>query len=208
MNTVVACAAIVLVCAVAFAQENVKSWNFDADEAGKAAKGFSGQTGKWEVRKDDSAPSKPNVLAQTAAREKKEYNVVLATDTSCRDLELSVKFKSVEGKIDQGGGLVWRAKDAKNYYTARFNPLEDNYRLYKVVDGVRTQLQSADLKLPAGWHTLKVVMAGDQITCYCNDQKLLEAKDDTFQDAGKIGLWTKADAQTLFDDLSLTVRDK
>lgn len=208
MSPIVAGVAVMLACAMAFAQENVKTWNFDNDEAAKVAKGFSSETGTWEVKKDDGAPSKPNVLAQTAAREKKEYNVALATDVSCRDLELSVKFKSVAGKIDQGGGLVWRARDAKNYYIARFNPLEDNYRLYKVVDGVRTQLQDADLKLPAGWHTLKIVMSGDQITCYCNDQKLLEAKDDTFKDAGKIGLWTKADAQTLFDDLTLTVKDK
>ena len=97
---------------------------------------------------------------------------------------------------------MWRYKDAGNYYVARMNPLEDNYRVYKVVAGKRTQLGSVDVKVPAGqWHTLRVVQKADRIQCYLDGKSQLDVKDDTFPDAGKIGLWTKADAQTDFADL-------
>jgi len=114
-----------------------------------------------------------------------------------------VAFKAVRGKKDQGGGIVWRYKDANNYYIACINPLEDNYRVYKVVDGKRTQLQTKErLKVPAGeWHDLKIKTKGDRIECFLDGKKELDTKDGTFTDAGKIGLWTKADAQTEFDDL-------
>jgi hypothetical protein len=115
-------------------------------------------------------------------------------------------MKAVAGEVDQGGGLVWRAKDAKNYYLARYNHLEDNYRLYKVVDGKRTLIQNADITHSDGWHTLRVRMTGDQITCEYDGKTYLEAKDDTFPGPGKIGLWSKADAQSQFDDLSLKGR--
>jgi hypothetical protein len=113
----------------------------------------------------------------------------------------------VRGKTDQGGGLVWRYVDADNYYIARMNPLESNYRLYKVVNGKRTQLVTKeDLKVPVGqWHVLAVTMKGDQIECSLDGKKYLEAKDSTFPMAGKVGLWTKADAQTNFDDFSVAV---
>jgi hypothetical protein len=112
-------------------------------------------------------------------------------------------MKAIAGKEDQGGGLVWRAKDAKNYYVARYNPLEDNYRLYKVEKGKRTQLKSANIKPREGWHTLRVSMKGNVIECYYDGQKFLEAEDGTFSDSGKIGLWTKSDAQTHFDGLTV-----
>jgi hypothetical protein len=116
-------------------------------------------------------------------------------------VDLSVQMKAVAGRSDQGGGLIWRAKDAKNYYVARYNPLEDNFRVYKVVNGSRSEFQSATIKHSAGWHTLRVTMAGDHIECYYDGKKYLDVKDSTFADAGRIGLWTKADAQTHFDDL-------
>ncbi len=117
-------------------------------------------------------------------------------------------FKAVRGKIDQGGGLVWRYQDAKNYYVARMNPLESNYRVYKVVDGKRTQLGTKeDVKIPAGeWHVLKIEQTGEQIECWLDGKKYLEVKDDTFTKAGRVGLWTKADAQTRFDDLRMIER--
>src|SRR6266567_2465356 len=83
-----------------------------------------------------------------------------ADDTNAKDVDVSVKMKAVAGETDQGGGLVWRARDAKNYYLARYNPLEDNYRLYKVVDGKRTLIQNADITHSGGWHTLRVTMSG------------------------------------------------
>jgi len=179
-------------------------FNFDADKAGEAPKGWQAAVGTWKVAADETAPSKPNVLAQSAAGPNAQFNVALATDTSLKDLDLAVKMKAVSGEIDQGGGPVWRARDAKNYYVCRWNPLEDNFRLYKVVEGKRTQLANADLKAEPGWRTIRVTMKGEQIECYLDGKKVVEAKDDTFKDAGKVGLWTKADAATHFDDLTVS----
>lgn len=152
---------------------------------------------------DGEAPSKPNVIAQTAKSSGPTFNLALIEGSSHKDLVLEVKMKPAAGEIDQGGGLVWRARDAKNYYLARFNPLEDNFRVHKVADGKRSQLQSAELEAADGWHTLKIEMAGERIQCFFDGKRRLEVKDDTFKDAGQIGLWTKADAQTRFDDLEV-----
>ena len=181
--------------------KHAKTWSFDGDKPGEAAKGVSTEVGEWKVTTDDSAPSKPNVLAQKAKNSGSTFNVALITDSSYKDVELSVQMKAIAGDEDQGGGLVWRAKDAKNYYIARFNPLEDNYRVYKVVDGRRTQLGSSDIKATPGWHALRVEMVGSHIVCYLDEKKHLDVEDETFKEAGKIGLWSKADAQSHFDDL-------
>ncbi len=185
------------------AQGGKESWNFDTDIPGSIAKGFTNEVGEWKVVTDPNAPSQPNVLAQLAKNSGATFNVTLLGDTNHKNLEISVQMKAVAGKGDQGGGLVWRAKDAKNYYVARYNPLEDNYRLYKVEKGRRSQLKSADIKHQEGWHTLRVTMKDNLIQCYYDGEKYLEDKDNTFSGAGKIGLWTKADAQTQFDDLTV-----
>ncbi len=117
-------------------------------------------------------------------------------------MDLTVRFHAIAGKFDQGGGLVWRAKDGRNYYIARYNPLEDNFRVYTVVDGQRTQLQNADIPRSDGWHTLRVTMRGDHIQCFYDGKKSLDVHDTTFTKPGHIGLWTKADARTRFDDLT------
>jgi hypothetical protein len=187
--------------AVAAGQANVR--NFDQDQPGQPPKGFTVVEGTWRVYADEDAPSKPNTLGQDAASDKPTYNLVLADEPRPKDLDLTVRMKSLSGDVDQGGGLVWRAKDAKNYYVCRFNPLEKNYRVYRVVDGKRTQLLSADLEAAAGWHLLRTTMKGDQIRCYMDDKELLTIQDATFPNAGKVGLWTKADAKTRFDDLSV-----
>ncbi len=193
-----------MLAAVVVAAQGKMSWNFDGDKVGEIAKGFTNEVGKWEVVADDTAPSKPNVLAQLAKSSGPTFNITLVNDTNYKDVDITVKMKAISGSMDQGGGIVWRAKDAKNYYIARYNPLEDNYRLYKVVNGERTQLKSADIPHTPGWHTLRVAMNGDRIECYYDDKKHLDAKDSTIQTAGKIGLWTKADAQTHFDDLTVS----
>jgi hypothetical protein len=182
-------------------EKHEKTWSFDGDKAGETAKGFSKEVGEWKVVADDSAPSKPNVLAQTAKNSGSTFNLILVADPKYKDVEVSVKMKAIAGDEDRGGGLVWRAKDAKNYYIARFNPLEDNYRVYKVVDKKRIQLASADIKATPGWHTLKVEMVGNHIEGYFDGKKHLDVKDDTFKEAGRLGLWSKADAQSHFDDL-------
>jgi hypothetical protein len=185
----------------AFAQTS-KSWNFDLDAAGAIAKGFTNEFGTWQVTVDPTAPSKPNVLAQLAKSAGPDFNVTLFQETNFKDVDLSVQMKAIAGKNDQGGGLVWRAKDGKNYYIARYNPLEDNFRVYKVVNGRRTEFQSAAIKHTDGWHSLRVTMTADHIECHYDGKKYLDVKDSTFMDGGKIGLWTKSDAQTNFDDLT------
>jgi hypothetical protein len=182
----------------------VKVLNFDQDQTGQPPKGFTVGEGTWKVYADEDAPSKPNTLGQDAASGKPTYNLILVDEAGPRDVDLSVRMKSISGEIDQGGGLVWRAKDAKNYYICRFNPLEDNYRVYKVEDGKRTQLGNADVKAPAGWHVLRATMKGDQIRCYMDGKEYLAVQDHTFTEAGKAGLWTKADAKTRFDELSVS----
>jgi hypothetical protein len=187
-----------------------RAWNFDKDEAGKLPEEWSvrmtnpkGALAKWHVTADSHAPSPPNVMTLTQTTESgSTFNLLINDDTSYKDLDLSVKIKANSGKEDQGGGLLWRCIDQDNYYICRINPLEGNYRVYKVVEGKRTQLGSASAKLETGkWYTLRVTMVGDQISCDLDGQKTLEAKDDTFKGAGTIGLWTKADAASSFDDL-------
>jgi hypothetical protein len=176
-----------------------KTWTFDDDQTGAIAKGFTNEVGEWKVAASDNG----NALAQSAKNPNSVFNVTLISDTNAKDVDLSVRMKAIAGEHDQGGGLVWRAKDAKNYYLARYNPLEDNFRLYHVVGGKRTLIQNVDISHSDGWHTLRVTMTGDQITCYYDGKKYLEAKDSTFPAAGKIGLWSKADAQSHFDDVVL-----
>jgi hypothetical protein len=169
-----------------------------------AAKTNKGPGSVWRVLEDASAPG-GKALAQVSAEGPNPlFNLCVAENAKYRDLDLTVSFKAVAGSKDQGGGPVWRYKDADNYYISRMNPLEDNYRVYKVVRGKRTQLGSADVKAPAGqWHTLRIVQQGNRIQCYLNGKLHLDVKDDTFKEAGKVGLWTKADAQTHFAALAV-----
>jgi hypothetical protein len=164
-----------------------------------AARTGEGPGSAWKVVEDATAPGHKALAQTSAAGAKRLFNLCVAKKTSFRDLDLTVAFKAVAGKIDRGGGPVWRYTDAKNYYVARMNPLEDNYRVYKVVAGKRTQLATADLKVDAKkWHTLRVVHVGRHIECYFDGKRYLDVNDDAFPKAGKIGLWTKADAQTHF----------
>src|SRR5262249_57455647 len=115
-----------------------KSWSFDEDQTGRISAGWTNETGTWQVVADADAPSKPNCLAQVSSNHSGGYfNVAVANAPEVKDLELSVKSKGVAGREDQGGGLVWRYRDIKNYYIARQNNLEGNYRVYKVLNGRR-----------------------------------------------------------------------
>jgi hypothetical protein len=176
----------------------------------KAAHTGTGAGSVWMVLPDPSAPSNSGlVLAQTAASPSKYFNLCVADEPSAKDLELQVAFKAVKGKEDQGGGLVWRYQDADNYYVARMNPLETNFRVYKVIAGKRIQLGSKEgVQAPVGrWHTISIKQVGDKIECSFDGQLYLEATDKAITEAGKVGLWTKADAQSYFDDLQLTPLD-
>jgi hypothetical protein len=196
----------------AMAQDKYRTITFAKDDLGKVPKGWTAaKTGKgegsvWKVVEDSTAPSKRGfALAQTAKSPGQTFNLCILDDSNYQQVEVSVAFKAVEGKIDQGGGIVWRYQDADNYYIARYNPLEDNFRLYKVVAGKRMQLATKEeIALKAGeWHTIKIAMEGNKIECKLNGKQIFEATDDAFPKAGKIGLWTKADAQTHFDEFKV-----
>lgn len=195
------------------------SINFDKETAGEAPKGFTtaltggGKPGVWVVVKDDTAPSKGNVLAQTDS-DKTGYRfpVCVYEGLMVKDADISVKIKAISGQEDQGGGIVWRYKDKDNYYIVRANALEDNVVLYKVQNGKREDLPlkgegktyGKKVKVPTmQWNTLRVTAAGKFITIYFNGAKLYEAEDGTFAEAGKVGLWTKADSIIHFDDLQI-----
>jgi hypothetical protein len=187
------------------AQGSNKGWNFDTDSTDSIAKGFTNEVGNWKVEPDSTAPSKPNILAQLAKSGGSVFNVTLVSDTKYKDLDISVKMKAISGGNDQGGGLIWRAQDARNYYIARYNPLEDNFRVYKVVNGRRsTEFQTANISHTDGWHTLRVTMTADHIECYYDGKKYLDVRDSSITEAGRIGLWTKSDAQSHFDDVTVT----
>ena len=193
--------------------------NFDRDEVGKSPKDFvfgltgKGKPGIWIVQKNPTAPSAPNVLAQTNA-DPVSYRFPLCVydGFSGRDVDISIRYKPVSGKEDQAAGIVWRYQDQNNYYIVRANANENNVVLYKVENGIRTDLPllgqgrtyGMKAKIPSGeWGTLRVVAKGNHFEVYSNGTKLYEVDDSTFPMAGKVGLWTKADSVTLFDDLTI-----
>lgn len=191
-------------------------WRFDKDQVNRIPNGWSiRQTNPteslatWKIVAEESAPSRPSVMALTASNNYNgTYNLAVVEGSSFQDLDLTIQVKAVKGEEDQGGGPIWRCKDRDNYYICRFNPLESNYRVYKVVNGRRRQLDSTMIESQAGrWYTLRVTMLGDQITCYMDGKKMLEATDGTFSGPGMVGLWTKADAVTSFDDLEVRPLD-
>jgi hypothetical protein len=189
-------------------------YNFDSDVVGKLPAKFhdaltgQGAKGQWVVQADPSAPSQPNVLAQTST-DKTDYRfpLAIADDGSFQNLEISVKFKAVAGEVDRAAGMVFRLRDANNYYIVRANALENNYRLYHVVSGRRVQFAGANVKVASSeWHELRVECVGNHIICYYDGEKKIDATDETFKEAGKIGLWTKADSVTYFDDLRVSAK--
>jgi len=179
--------------------------HFDDAEPGMPPIGWtSAVTGKgeakWTVEKDDSAPSKPNVLKQSGEA---TYPVCIKDDTSLKDGFVEVKFKPIAGKEDQAGGVIWRCKDKDNYYIARANALEDNVCIYHTIKGKRTEKKRTDVKVASGeWHTLRVDFSENHFAVTFDGKKAIEWDDKTFTEAGKVGLWTKADSVTLFDDFN------
>ena len=193
------------------------SWDFETEELGDVpAEWTIGETNpseelaSWRVLTlrvlADNAPSTTGrVLACAETKNRGQtFNLALAGHETFGDLELEVAVQARSGVEDQGGGPLWRCIDQNNYYVCRFNPLESNYRVYVVKDGKREQLQSATVETRAEqWYAVRVTMKGNRIACYLNGEKLLEVEDDTFSDPGRIGLWTKADAVTWFDNLTV-----
>jgi hypothetical protein len=165
------------------------------DDFEKANPRWKFAEGKWERR--------AGVLAQTA--ESQPWAVAILEDKKFSDVDLSVRGKPISGKEDQSSGLVFRAKDAKNYYLVRSNGLEDNFRLYTMTDGKRKQIASTKVDPPkvGEWHKIRVVAKGTKIQAYLNDKLAIDHDDAAFAE-GYVGLWTKADSVTEFDDLEAT----
>jgi hypothetical protein len=172
----------------------------------KTAKTGKGTGGDWKIVEDKDTPG-GLALAQTIADKTATFNICVAEGTSYQDIDLTVSFKALAGDRDQGGGPVWRFQDENNYYVARMNPLEDNFRFYKVIAGDRIELASADVQAAAGkWHTIRIVHKGDHVECFLDGKKHIDVKDGTYKGSGKVGVWTKADAQTRFAGLVIKAK--
>ena len=152
------------------------------------------------MRKDASAPSVPHVLQQSGVG---SFPWIVRRGTSIEDGFVEVKFRSISGREDQAGGVVWRWKDGDNYYVARANALENNVSLYYTANGKRNTLKYVDAPVPADvWHTLRVEFAGQRIRVALNGKWYIDLEDSRISGSGAVGLWTKADSVTAFDDFS------
>jgi hypothetical protein len=162
---------------------------------------------KWTVESDQTAPSESKILKQSG---RATFPLLLKNESNIKDGFIEINFKAIDGSQDRAAGVVWRAKDANNYYVVRANALEDNFVLYKTVNGARSALDIVGRKggygvsvaVPANiWHRLRIDFKGTRFKASFNGKELFEVNDSTFTDAGKVGLWTKADSVTLFDQI-------
>jgi len=179
------------------------TWTFDADQIGGLPAGGQAFSGTWAVRAEADAPSAPNALCQTGEA---DFPALMLDPKPYADVVLAAKFKPISGSVDRAAGLIFRIKDRGNYYILRANALENNVNLYKYVDGRRGGLKDGQAKVPSGqWQELRVEVRGDTLRGLLNGQQVVEANDGTFTAAGGVGLWTKADSQTCFDDVEVSV---
>jgi len=205
--------AVALLCLLEVNAMAVDTARFETDPIGAPPKGWTAtSTGrgapKWTVEQDQTASSKLKVVKQSG---RAAYPLLLKDDTNITDGFIAVKFKTIAGSEDRAAGLVWRARDANNYYVVRANALEDNVVLYKTVNGVRRALDIVGRKggygvgaaVPANqWLDLRIDFKGSRFTVLYNGKQLFEVEDSTFGGAGRVGLWTKADSVTLFDEIT------
>jgi hypothetical protein len=211
--------ALAALAATVVVQGATRKVDFSDDAAGQPPKGFefgytakAGAPGKWIVE----AEGANNYLAQVDAdNTRARFPVAVVSDISAADIDLSVRFRPISGRVDQAAGLVWRYRDQDNYYIVRANALEDNVVLYKVEKGTRTDLPvkgegrtyGKKTEVPAKqWSTLRVVAHGRLFEVYFNGTKLYEVEDSTFTQPGRVGVWTKADSVTQFDDLTIVTK--
>ena len=191
-------------------REKVHRWDFEKEKVGALPRGWTaaetsgrGSIGKWQIIKDDDSGGKAIALVETK-NTGRTFNLLMAKGANYKNLEVSVAVKAISGKEDQGGGPIWRAQDPNNYYIARWNPLENNFRVYFVKDGRRKQIASADIILDAKTqHKITIRHKDERIEASLDDKKLIEVTDPTFEKGGMIGLWTKADAATAFDTIEV-----
>ncbi len=210
--TIVALAAMALALPALADTFAGRRWSFDADKVDAAPAGFSfgrtgsGAQGHWVVVADKSAPSGGQALAQLDADHTDyRFPVAVADEAVPADVALSVKCKPVAGKVDQACGLVLRYQDENNYYLTRANALEGNVNFYYVKDGKRREVKGARAKVKSGeWHSLAIVAKGDHFVVSWDRKPVVDARDTTFSTGGKVGVWTKADSVTHFDDLTVS----
>jgi hypothetical protein len=178
-------------------------WTFDADAAGSLPAGAQTFSGAWAVRAETDAPSTPGALCQTGTT---EFPAIMRDSKPYADVVVVARFKPISGSRDRAAGLLFRIKDGRNYYILRANALENNVNLYKYVDGRRSALKDGQAKVVSGeWQELRVEVNGQSLRGFLNGQPVVEANDTTFTAAGGIGLWTKADSQTCFDNVQVSV---
>ena len=194
------------------ADDQATQFDFDRTTVGSLATGWvaaetnsQGTPAAWRIVKDGFAPSPPHVMAIVANQNSGQtYNLLMANSGSYRDLELHVFIRANSGKEDQGGGVFWRARDTQNYYLARWNPLEANFRVYVVKNGKRRELASTEARVdPSRWQRITIAHQDDRIEATLNDRITLTVVDKSFTDAGRVGLWTKADAASSFDEFTV-----
>jgi len=182
-----------------------ETFSFDGDAAGALPKGWrQGVTGRgtprWTVEPDASAPSRPNVLKQSGSG---TFPWCVRPEATLADGYVEVRFKPLTGREDQAGGVVWRWKDGENYYVARANALENNVSLYYTENGRRNTIKYVDAPVPGNvWHSLRVEFSGKKIRVILDGKQYIEVDDGHIGGAGAVGVWTKADSVTLFDDFS------
>jgi hypothetical protein len=210
-SVTLAVAACALSLAV-IAAEPVKK-DFDADAVGAPPAGFefgrtgSGAQGTWVVRVEKGGTTNRVLVQESADKTDYRFPVAVLKDGSYKDVTLSVRARPLSGTVDQGFGLVWRYKDPNNYYITRCNALEDNCRIYHVVGGSRQQFGGQNIKVAKNaWHTMKLEATGNHFVVSYDGTKVYDGNDDTFKDAGKVGLWTKADSVIEFDDFTVEGR--
>jgi hypothetical protein len=204
-------ASLGFVAHVAAEEKSPVTFNFDADKPGEPPAGFEfartgqGAEGKWVVRAAQNSPNNHVLVQESADPTDYRFPLAVVKEGSYKDVTLSVRARPVSGEVDQGFGLVWRYKDVNNYYIARCNADEDNCTIYHTVAGRRRRFQNKPIKVAKNaWHTLKVDVSGSRFVVWFDGKKVLDAKDGTFKDAGRVGLWTKADSVIEFDDLTIT----
>jgi hypothetical protein len=198
---------LILVASLCAMEAVAKTVGFDQDPLGAIPAGWvCGVTGhgspKWTVETDSTAPSKPNVLKQSGAG---AFPWCVKKDVAITDGSAEVKFKPMQGSEDRAGGVVWRWKDGDNYYVARANALENNVSLYHTTRGNRRTIKYVDAPVQANeWHTLRVEFMGRHIKVSLDGKQYIDLEDAHIPGAGAVGVWTKADSVTAFDDFSWT----
>jgi hypothetical protein len=201
MRPIVPLIALTLLASCSSASKRAQTLSFSTGWHAAETNG-AGNPAKWEVLPDGQV--RRGVLQVVTTNTGQTYNLFLTDASDATDVDVGVWLRAISGDEDRGGGVVWRARDADNYYITRWNPLEDNVRVYKVVNGVRSEMGSLDVKLdPQAWHHIRAVVEGAHMTVYLDGHVVLEEEDGTFPGPGAVGLWTKADASVFFDDFEV-----